>query len=436
MSRFNIIAARCKNGGIGFKNKLPWRIPEELQYFKQMTSFNENLKQNVVIMGRNTWESLGKKPLPNRHNLIVSKDYLPSFDCALREAEKFDSKIWVIGGAKLYEEAVEHPLLDKLYLTKINKNYECDTVFPSFNAKLIDKSHIQEKDWQVEIYQKQKNGEIQYLELLEELMKYGNTRQTRNSEVRSLFGRTLKFDLQNNTFPLLTTKKMFMKGITQELIMFLNGITNSKFLEYDNINIWKGNTSKEFLASRNLDYEEGEMGPMYGYQWRKWNDHFDQLEDVLETISKDPTSRRLLFTTYNPTDVPKSVLAPCHGLISQLYIENGGISLQTYQRSADMFLGVPFNIASYGLLLHTFINVINTRYNKNYYAKDLIINFGDCHVYRDHYPAVYEQLLRVPYKFPKIKFNENLNNLEDLLAQKFEIYDYKYHKLIRANMIV
>jgi len=480
---FNVIACMAKKRGIGMGNKLPWIMPEELKYFKNVTSYNDiPNKKNVVIMGRNTYESIGKQ-LPNRHNMIVSKtmdgeNVYTSLNKALEKAKKYDTNTWVIGGEQLYKESVAHPYLNKVYLSELDIDLQCDTFFPKFNGKLIKSSNIGNMEfttkdasyeihlpyysefyegnkisnvnWDCNIYKNIDTGERDYLHLLQKVLDEGTCRETRNGSVRSLFGGQMKFNMEDNVFPLLTTKKMFMKGITKELEMFLNGITDSKWLEEHNVNIWKGNTTQEFINERGLDYEEGDMGPMYGFQWKHWGETYvnkdteykgyDQLENVIDEIIENPTSRRLLFTTYNPAEVEKSVLAPCHGLISQIYIEQKGdireVSLQTYQRSADMFLGVPFNIASYGLLLNTLVEVLNNRdENGLYMTKELIINLGDCHIYSEHLEQCIKQLERIPNKFPKILFNKRINKLEDLNSEIFNIVDYNSHGKLKASMI-
>ena len=486
---FNLIACMTKrNRGIGLGNKMPWILQQELQYFKDVTSYNKvPNKKNVVIMGRNTFESLGKF-LPKRHNMIISKtmegdNIFPSLNDALLKTKELNTKTWVIGGQKLYTEALEHPLLNKIYLSELDIDLNCDTFFPKYNGTLLNESNngnlefklnpdidyechlpyfsqtsINYKNnnipktvnWTSSIYENNLKGERDYLNLLDNVLTQGKFRETRNGRVKTLFGGSMTFNMENNSFPLLTTKKMFLRGISEELIMFLNSCTDTKFLSNQNINIWKGNTSKEFITNRGLNYLEGDMGPMYGFQWRNYGEDydgysdkysgFDQLEDLLSEVIKNPTSRRLLFTTYNPADVSKSVLAPCHGLISQLFIEeNDGIhevSLQTYQRSADMFLGVPFNIASYGLLLKTIVEVLNNRDdNRLYDCKNLTIHLGDCHIYEEHINQVKTQLGRIPNKFPKINFTKRIKYLEDLRTEYFTISDYNCHGRLQADMV-
>jgi thymidylate synthase len=245
--------------------------------------------------------------------------------------------------------------------------------------------------------------EYQYLNLLKKCL-LGNKRQTRNSETYSLFTEMLSFNLMKG-FPLLTTKKVFIRGIFEELMFFIRGQTNTKLLEYKGVNIWKPNTTKEFIESCNLPYNEGDMGPMYGFQWIHFNAEYkdcstdyngmgyNQLEEVINLLIKDPYSRRILMTTYNPLQAKQGVLYPCHSIVIQFYVDNMNmISMSMYQRSSDAFLGLPYNIASNALLLHLICSTVNKRINKNKYSVGkLNIILGDVHIYKDHIDAVNQQ---------------------------------------------
>ncbi len=297
---------------------------------------------------------------------------------------------------------------------------------------------------------KEEKDERLYLDLLKELIEKGDYRETRNAKTFSLFGRTLKFDLKDK-YPLLTTKRTFFRGVIEELIFFLQGKTNSKILEEKGINIWNGNTNKDFLQKMNLPYEEGDMGPMYGFNWLHFgakyhgmnNDYNDkgvnQIKDIIQLLKNDPHSRRILFTTYNPEVAKDGVLYPCHGLISQLYInERDGykyLSLNTYQRSADAFLGLPFNIASYGALVYILCKILGPEYKPD----ELIINLGDIHIYENHIEQCMEQINRKGYNFPKLNIKDFEYNREGdfsgLKYEDFELKDYKCHGTIKAEMV-
>ncbi len=291
-----------------------------------------------------------------------------------------------------------------------------------------------------------KKDELSYLQLLKDIMSKGDFRQTRNGFTYSLFGKTLSFDVRDK-FPLLTTKRMFFRGIIEELLFFLRGETNSKLLENKGVNIWKGNTSNEFIRSRNLPYEEGDMGPMYGYQWIHFgakyrgmnaeygNEGYNQLEYVIKLLREDPMSRRIIMTTYNPEMAEEGVLYPCHGIVTQFYVNelnnNYYVSIQTYLRSNDMFLGSPFNIASYAAMLYIICQYLGPKYKPD----RVIMNIGDAHIYEEHIEQCLEQIKRQPYSFPKLRIRE-FSRIEDLRYDDFELVDYKYHSVLTAPMKV
>lgn len=305
--------------------------------------------------------------------------------------------------------------------------------------------YIQSNSSEVPTNEKEEMDEREYLNLLKEIIYMGDYRVTRNAKTFSLFGRTLKFDLKDK-YPLLTTKRTFFRGVIEELIFFMKGNTNTKLLEEKGVNIWKGNTCKEFLDKMNLPYKEGDMGPMYGFNWNHFGADYmgsdqeyggyNQIEKVIELIRTDPHSRRILFTTFNPVEADKGVLYPCHGLISQIYvIEKEGIkylSLNTYQRSADAFLGLPFNIASYSALVYLFCKMLGPEYKPG----ELVINLGDLHIYENHLDQCIEQISREGYQFPKLNIKEfdgfDFNHLE---YEHFELIGYKCHNTIKAEMV-
>jgi dihydrofolate reductase/thymidylate synthase len=299
-------------------------------------------------------------------------------------------------------------------------------------------------------YQRKKYfGEIGYLNLMNKILNEGVENMTRNAITLSTFGETLEFDLTLG-FPLLTTKKMYWRGIVEELLWFIRGDTNSKILENKKVNIWRANTTREFLNNRGLiHYEEGDIGPMYGFQWRnygvdyngmnhEYHGGYDQLKNCLELIINDPTSRRILMTTFNPAVVKDSVLAPCHGIKVQFNVSNNKLDLQMDMRSSDVFLGLPYNITSYAILLELISKLTN------YQSGKLIMTLGNTHIYNDHIKACKTQLQRIPYYLPKLNIKKKyygnsvddmLNYLETLQYEDFEIKNYNYHPTIKAQMI-
>jgi thymidylate synthase len=294
--------------------------------------------------------------------------------------------------------------------------------------------------------------EIAYLDILRDLITKGNERQTRNSITKSLFSRNLTFDLKNS-FPLLTTKKMFFRGIFEELMFFIRGNTNTKILEDKGVKIWKDNTTRTFLDNVGLNhYQEGDMGPMYGYQLRFFNANYkdcndnylnkgvDQLKYVIDTILKDPFSRRIIMTTFNPAQVNEGCLFPCHSLMIQFYIREENdiyyLSQQNYIRSNDIFLGNPYNIASFALMSYLLCHHLNYITKSNKYKPDMLyITLGDYHLYKDHYEAAQEQINRTPYPFPQLNIKKYHDNIEDYEYEDIEMINYMSHPAIKTQMI-
>jgi len=285
--------------------------------------------------------------------------------------------------------------------------------------------------------------EYQYLKLIEQILENGIERNDRTGVgTKSIFGATMRYSLRNDIFPLLTTKRVFWRGLAEELIWFIHGCTNGKTLSDKGIHIWDGNGSREFLDKRGLkDNEEGDLGPVYGFQWRHFgaqyenmnsnyeNKGIDQLKEVIHTIKTDPYSRRIILTAWNPSDLNKMALPPCH-MFAQFYVANNELSCQMYQRSADMGLGVPFNIASYSLLTRLIAQVCNLK------CGEFIHVIGDAHVYLNHFEALKEQLKRQPKIFPLLKINPNIMNIDDFQFDDFKLIGYQPHETIKMKMAV
>lgn len=299
--------------------------------------------------------------------------------------------------------------------------------------------------------------EQSYLDLLKQIMENGTERQTRNGKTRSLFAKQIEFTVSETHFPLLTTKKMFFKGVVEELLFFMRGETNSKLLEEKGVNIWKANTSREFLDANGFtDYEEGDMGSMYFYQLLHFGKPYhslenetnnnmkypNQLQDVIDLLITDRFSRRMIMTTFNPQQVKEGVLYPCHGIVIQFGVEGTNkLCCSMYQRSSDCFLGLPFNIASYSLLLLFICNIVNSNLPENdepFVPHKLVISLGDCHIYEEHYSAVMEQLTRSPNAFPHITFTSlptTLSDFKTYSASEIQLSNYLSYPPIKAKMI-
>ena len=283
------------------------------------------------------------------------------------------------------------------------------------------------------------NGEVGYLNLLREVLDNGALRNSRAGDTLSVFGRILKFNL-NDEFPLLTTKRTFWRGIAEELLWFITGSTNANQLREKNIHIWDGNTTREFLDNLGLQHlPEGDLGELYGFQWRHFGAEytnmnadytgkgFDQLRDVINKIKNTPNDRRIMITALNPASVKNAVLAPCH-VMCQFNVANGKLNSTLYQRSCDMFLGVPFNIASYALLTNLIAHSCGLK------PGEFTHFLADTHIYTNHIEQVRTQLERTPYKFPTLEFMCDAKDIDDYTMDDFKIVNYKCHPSIKAEM--
>jgi thymidylate synthase len=262
----------------------------------------------------------------------------------------------------------------------------------------------------------------QYQQLLQYILDNGHQKHDRTGTgTRSCFGYQMRFNLQKG-FPLVTTKKMHLKSIIYELLWFLKGSTNIQYLNDHGVTIW------DEWADAN-----GELGPVYGHQWRSWKGadgkSIDQIANVVQEIKTNPDSRRLIVSAWNVADLPSMALMPCHALF-QFYVANGALSCQLYQRSADVFLGVPFNIASYALLTLMIAQVCNLQ------PGEFIHTFGDVHLYNNHIEQAKLQLSRKPFPLPKMHLNKDINNIFYFNFKDFELENYQFHPAIKAPIAV
>lgn len=264
----------------------------------------------------------------------------------------------------------------------------------------------------------------QYLSLMKDVLDNGVDKEDRTGTgTRSVFGRQIRFDLAQG-FPLVTTKKCHLRSIIYELLWFLRGDTNIQYLQENGVTIWD-----EWAD------EQGDLGPVYGEQWRSWKtpdgETVDQISNVIDQLQHNPDSRRIMVVAYNPGVADKMALPPCHSLF-QFYVANGRLSCQLYQRSADLFLGVPFNIASYALLTHMLAQQTNLKVGEFVHA------FGDCHLYRNHLTEdiVYEQLRRQPRALPRLAIKRKPASLFEYCYEDFEIQGYNPHPVIKAPVAV
>ena len=273
---------------------------------------------------------------------------------------------------------------------------------------------------------------VQYHELIKHVLENGTVKKDRTGTgTKSVFGYQMRFDLSKG-FPMITTKKLHLKSIVHELLWFLKGDTNIKYLQENGVRIWN-----EWAD------ENGDLGPVYGYQWRNWNgDEIDQISEIIETLKNNPDSRRMLVSAWNPSVLPdtrksfsdnvangKAALPPCHAFF-QFYVADGKLSCQLYQRSADIFLGVPFNIASYALFTMMMAQACGLE------AGDFVHTFGDAHIYSNHQEQIELQLSRDPKPLPKMILNPDIKNIFDFTFDDFTLVDYEHHPHIKGTVAI
>ena len=489
------VACVASNGAIGYKGDLIWKCKEDMKFFrKTTTTTSDSNKKNAVVMGKETYKSVTF--LEGRYNCVLSTtlqskccpgDLLIHSDIehilnVLNNDETIET-IYIIGGTRLYKYFIDWGLFDEIYLSHISCEVEHgDTFFPKIPSSQYDYQLVSELknisarqlnvpnaqiniDYTVfKLVNKYSNSliktqyfknlltsethtlsqEYQYLDLMRDILHRGEQRTSRNAETISLFGVKMTYDI-SESFPLLTTKRMYWKGILHELLWFIGARTNSKELEEVGVNIWRGNSTREYLDSIGLNhYKGGECGPIYGFQWRHFNAKYidsdtdytgqgvDQLQNIINLIKTNPKSRRMYMTGWNPCQLPEMALPPCH-ISYQFYVrELGGetyLDCMMYQRSGDVFLGVPFNIGSTATLTYILAKLTGILPGK------ITIVIGDAHIYASHTEQVKKQLARAPKPFPTLSFTRDIDDINDLKYSDFKLEDYKCHPSIRAEMV-
>ncbi len=289
----------------------------------------------------------------------------------------------------------------------------------------------------------ERHEEYQYISLIRDIIKEGELINGRNGKTLTVCGGTMHFSLENNVIPFLTTKRVAWKTCLKELLWFISGSTNNHELRDQNVHIWDGNASRDFLDSRGLQHlPEHDLGPVYGHQWRHFNAKYngcnvdysnkgvDQLKYIINSLknSEKRHSRRLVMSAWNPCQLDEMALPPCHILVQFHVTSNNKLSCSLYQRSGDMGLGVPFNIASYSFLTHLIAKHCGLE------AHEFFYHIGNCHIYDDHIDALKEQIKRTPMKFPSVEINSIKETLEDYNFDDFEIKNYTCHKKIVMEM--
>ena len=490
---------RRLKGDLKFFQELTTRGPGAVAPAEQRdANANANGNVNAVLMGRKTWESVPVKfrPLPNRVNVVLSRTMKPedvpagvmlhrSLEDAvraLRESPNPPQHVFVVGGAEIYAAALEAGIVDDVYVTEVKQEFEsCDAFFPPIPAESFEgpmpvpgfegdrtddgisyaftlyrrkgasgesptkraRAATTTPSIPTQLTTPPKHEELQYLDLVREILDNGVVKSDRTGVgTKSVFGRMMRFSLRDGTIPLLTTKRVFWKGVAVELLWFISGDTSAKTLQEQGVKIWDGNSTREYLDSIGLkDREVGDLGPVYGFQWRHFGAEYktmhddykgkgvDQLAQLVDDIKRNPDSRRHIMSAWNPLALPQMALPPCH-VMSQFYVANGELSCQMYQRSADMGLGVPFNIASYALLTHLLAKVCGLK------PGEYVHVIGDAHVYRNHEDALREQLTREPRPFPKLVIADRQQAIDSFTFDDLQVVGYDPHKAVKMDMAV
>ena len=289
-----------------------------------------------------------------------------------------------------------------------------------------------------------KHEEYQYLNLLQDLLREGNLEEGRNGKTIRGVGAAMHFSLENGKIPILTTKKTAWKTCFKELLWFIRGDTDNKILNKQNVHIWDGNSTPEYMKSRGLEnYVEGDLGPLYGYQWRYFNAQYsscnedytgkgiDQLQLVIDELKNPETrnSRRHIISAWNPCQMDKGVLPPCHILFQFIVTDGNKLSCLLYQRSIDTMCGLPFNIASYSALTYIVAKICGLE------PYEFIHYGGDCHLYDGHFEQAAEQITREAYPFPSLEILNKRDNINDYVIEDFKLHDYQHHAPIKLQMV-
>jgi dihydrofolate reductase / thymidylate synthase len=486
-----IVAYQRKDRGIGDEtNSIPWYISEDLKYFKTKTTQSGN---NVLIMGRKTWESIpeNRRALSDRICYVVSRNNSPEFkqyvegfkdtilvnslDNTVALVSNMENvNVWVIGGSTIYNELIKDYSLSEIYVTEIYTNkgeeYNCSVFFPEIDKnrfaltsvspieKTVCKSSSKDVYYRFLVYTDKDtvdstdnvwvSSEMQYLNALKEIKETGikNIDRTGVGTI-SKFGMRFEYDLKDG-FPALTTKRIFLRGVFEELMMYLRGQTDNSILQEKGINIWDGNTTREFLDSRGLtEYPVGDMGETYGFNFRHFggeyntckqsytdNNGFDQLEYVVDLIKNNPTSRRIIINLWNSNTLHRAALPSCLCQY-QFYVnsEKQELDLQIYIRSSDFFLANNWNTCTGAFFVHMLCRLEGI----NLTPGRVVVVTGDTHLYLTHLEGVEENIRRIPGPLPILNVKgEKRTKIEEFQWEDMDLIGYYPQKNIRAEMAV
>ena len=476
----NLIVAIDENYGIGKENSIPWNLPGDLKHFRDITT---SKKRNVVIMGRKTWESIPVKfrPLKDRINIVITSqktDFtvyqntfsFPSLKVAIQYVQDNYYKLklqdtYIIGGEMIYKDIFQVVHINNIYLTRVYGKFDCEKTFmdkKSFYEKikeycLCSVSPFQhENDLYYRFFHYTYDGgnlikeryyfeEKQYLNILNKIITGGIERDDRTGTgTLATFGERQEYDL-TDTFPLLTTKRIFTRAVFEELMMYLRGHTDNKILTDKNIHIWDGNTNRKFLDSRGLtEYPEGDMGETYGFNFRHFGGEykdchtpyekgngFDQVENAIHLIKNDPCSRRIIISLWNPNTNHKAALPSCLCWY-QFFVDTkrDRLNLQIYIRSSDFFLANNWNVCTGAFL----VNMICNLEGVNLTPGKIICITGDTHVYKNHIEQAHQNLERSPRPFPKLVIKEKKKTIEEFQWEDMCLVGYDPLPNIKAEM--
>lgn len=480
---YHLIAAIDNKNGISKNNTIPWYISKDLQFFKQKTL------NSYIIMGKNTWLSL-KKPLPNRIHIVISttlkksphnppdhifKDfkscmiflttqnisskYRSDYSSLYSLSPEITKNIFIIGGSRLYEEAMLYKNCEYIYITEIYKDFKCDNFFPTlptyFKKTDVSKFNYDSKsdtffrfitykkiDLQTRIWNNIE--EEQYLNLMRNILENGTSKIDRTEVgTLSLFGQSLSYDI-SDTFPILTTRKQFFRGIFEELMFYLRGQTNNQILVDKGIHVWTPNTTKQFLENNNLDLKEGDMGPTYGFNFRHFGSEYidcdfpyiekngmDQLDEVIHLIKNNPNSRRMIISLWDPVNNKKCALPSCLCWY-QFYVRDNYLDLLIHIRSSDYFLANNWNTCTGALFVYLICHLkdINLKPGR------IVVNMGDVHIYKNHIDAVKMSLTRSPKPFPKLYIKNKKEHITDFQFNDISLIGYHPEPSIKVDMAV
>jgi thymidylate synthase len=499
MSRPVIIVAMTPDGGISLEGKIPWKCPADVQHFKNMTV------DHCVLMGRKTWASLPVRPLPNRRNVVLSRHPIEevttvamynreALDKLLKECDERKQTLFIIGGKEIYEKTVEIYPQCELLLTLITddtlfpEHPKCDLFLWPWLAKraqyLVHASNYIRPDVPQNIdytkynprlekgytFDRSKSGISAYLihgtyeeesperqvqDLIYRIAKDGDPRVDRTGVgTLSLFGAQIDIDISER-FPLMTVRKTFFKGIFEELMWFLRGIPDSKILEDKKINVWKGNSSREYQAKYNLDLVEGDCGPHYPHQWRHWGAPYpkitpeqrlvesveerrktsnvgelggiDQVANVIHLLKTDPASRRMIISGWNVSDIKQMGLPPCH-CFYQFGVHKSKLNVHFFQRSSDTVLALHWNISSAALFVYLLGSIVGIPPGR------VIMSISDAHIYNNHIQHVNKILSRRPYKYPRLEIVNKREKIEDYQFSDVKLLEYMSYPSIDLPM--